>query len=97
MGPDVSYEKFYIPATLEKNKVLGFERDEIVLFLSLFFLGLFFSSFILMVLSVFLTYRYKKFKSTQPYFLPNFVYRRFYDVTNLKYMPRPCIKSIYGG
>lgn len=96
MSKDISYEKFYIPATLEQNKMLGFERDEMMIMVSMLFLGIFFSSFVLLLFSVIITYKYKKFKSSQAYFLPNLIYRKFYSVVHLRYLPRPYIKTVYG-
>ena len=90
------YDKFYIPASLEDSKVFGFERDEIIIAMSLIFAGMFFSSIVISILGIFVAYKYKKFKSGKFHFMPNLIYSKFYDLANLKYMPKPFIKKIYG-
>ena len=90
------YDKFYIPTSLENNKVFGFERDEIIIAMSMIFTGMFFSSILISILGIFIACKYKKFKSGKFHFIPNLKYRRFYDLVNLKYMPKPFIKEIYG-
>jgi len=91
----ISYEKFYIPDSFNNNKFFGFERDEMIIVASMIFTGMFFSSLTLMAIGVFLSYRYKKFKSSKVNFLSNFNYKKLYDVVNLKYLPRPAIINIY--
>lgn len=92
----MQYEKFYIPSTIENNKVLGFESDEILLFVLLLFTGMFFESLLITAGGCFLAYKYKKFKAGKYHFLANFTYKRLYDLAQLHHMPRPSIKAIYG-
>lgn len=92
-----NYEEFYIPTSLDKNKIVGFDRDEIFLFFILFGLSMLLSMPILLVLSFVATYQYKKYKADKFQFLANLCYTKMYPVMNIKYMPRPFIKNIYGG
>lgn len=92
----MQYEKFYIPASIENNKIFGFETDEIFLFILMIFMGMFFESLLLTVGGVYLSYRYKKFKSGKFHFLPNFIYSKLYYLARLRHMPRPSMKVIYG-
>ena len=94
---DFNYEEFYIPTSLDDNKIVGFERDEILIFFSLTGSAIITSLPILLIGAFFFTYKYKKLKAGKFHFIPNLLYKKLYPAANIKYMPRPFIKQIYGG
>ena len=88
-------DKFYIPRTIESNKLFGVEREEFMIIFSLIFFSLFIESFIALIFAIIAIYKYFSYKSDKKNFISLLKYLKLYDFIELKAMPKPFVKKIY--
>ena len=88
-------DKYYIPRTIESNKIFGIEREEFLIIFSLIFLSLFIESFLFLVISICLVFWYFSYSRKKKNFMPIFKYRKLYDLVGIKSLPKPFVKKIF--